>query len=140
MSAVERHVRKQVLLTRIAFERVELARDAVQLRAAAQWPQLLRAGLGAALGAPLAAALFGGDGGSERGAAKWLPLALALLRRYRVAATVVGALLPLLGGQRGGRGWRRVLRVAGLGAALWFGWRGVTRSAQRAAATARAAR
>jgi hypothetical protein len=47
---------------------------------------------------------------------------LALLRRYRVAATLFGAVAPLL---RGRAHWRRIVRLGVLGVAAWFGWRAV---------------
>lgn len=114
MNAAERHARKQVLLTRIAFTRNELRRDVAQVRRAAQAPQLLRAVVGPRLGATLlgGAATLQGD---------WLATALGWLRRYRAAAGLVGA-LPLL---RGGGRWRRLLRMAVTAGAGWFGWRAV---------------
>ena len=50
----------------------------------------------------------------------WLTTGLAWLRRYRVAAALVGGVTPLL---RGGGRWRRLLRVAVIGGAGWLGWR-----------------
>ncbi|MDE2094300.1 MAG: hypothetical protein KGI87_10645, partial [Burkholderiales bacterium] len=103
MNPIDRHARKQVLLTRIAFERVELQRDLEQLRQAARVPQLLRGLVGASLGR----SLFGAGGAATGGSAAkgWLGLALSLLRRYRVAAVLLGAVTPLL---RGRGGWRRL--------------------------------
>lgn len=120
MNAAERHARKQVLLTRIAFTRNELRRDVAQVKRAAQAPQLLRAVVGQRLGASLFGATTGLKG-------DWLAAALAWMRRYRAAAGLVGA-LPLL---RGGGRWRRLLRIAVTAAgAGWLGWR-VVRERQR---------
>ena len=116
MNPIDRHARKQVLLTRIAFERIEMRRDVARLQQATRMPDLLRAVLSAtAGGAPSGAA--GRDG-------NWLTLALSLLRRYRGAAVLLGSLAPVW---RVAKGWRRVVLVAGLGAAAWFGWRALNR-------------
>ncbi|HEY8706674.1 MAG TPA: hypothetical protein VIM34_01610 [Burkholderiaceae bacterium] len=123
MNPLDRNARKQVLRTRIAFERVELQRDLAQLRQAARVPQLLRGLAGAGLGR----SLFGSGAAGGSGAKGWVGLALSLLRRYPVASVLLGGLAPLLGG-RGG--WRRVVRLGALGAAAWFGWR-TTRNRDR---------
>ena len=125
MNPIDRHARKQVLLTRIAFERVELQRDLAQLRQAARVPQLLRGLVGASLGR----SLFGAGSAATGGAAAkgWVGLVLSLLRRYRVAAVLLGGVAPLL---RGRGGWRRAVRLGALGAAAWFGWR-ATRNRDR---------
>ena len=114
MNAIDRHARKQVLLTRIAFDRAELARAVAQVGASARVPNLLRA----ALGEGAARSLFGSGGAGRTGG--WVNLALALLSRYRFAATLLGAAAPVWRGR--GR-WRRVARTVGLTAAAWFGWR-----------------
>lgn len=114
MNAIDRHARKQVLLTRIAFDRAELARNVARVGASARVPNLLRA----AFGEGAARSLFGG--GVTPRTDGWLGLALTLLRRYRVAATLLGAAAPLWRGR--GR-WRRVVRIVGLTAAVAFGWR-----------------
>ena len=111
MNGVDRHARKQVLLARIAFTRNELRRDVTQFKRAVQVPQLLRAALGQKLGGTLLGVGIKGD---------WLTTGLAWLRRYRVAAALVGGVTPLLRGR--GR-WRRLLRVAVIGGAGWLGWR-----------------
>ena len=116
----DRHARKQVLLTRIAFERIELHRDVARIKQAARVPQLLRAAMGGSLGQ----SLFGGGAAGAQG---WVGTALALLRRYRLAATLLGGVAPLWRGR--GR-WRRIARLALLGAAAWFGWR-ATRERRR---------
>ena len=109
--------RKQLLLTRIAIDRAELRASVARVRQAVGVPMLVRAVLGADLGRTLFGA---GTGGS----ADWLRAGLALLRRYRWAATLVGGIAPLLGSRTQGRkGWRRVLRLGAVGAAAWFGWR-----------------
>ena len=110
---MDRHAQKQVLLARIAYERIELRRDVAQVREAARLPQLLRAAVGAGLGQ----SLFGASWPA------WLSPVLALLRRYRVAATLFGAVAPLLRGRAAQ--WRRIVRLSVLGLAAWFGWRAV---------------
>jgi hypothetical protein len=116
MNELDRNARKQVLRTRIAFERLELRRDLAQLRQAARVPQLLRGLVGAGLGR----SLFGAAGATGATTQGWVGLALALLRRYRWAAALLGGALPLLR-RRGG--WRRIVRLGALGAAAWAGWR-----------------
>ena len=111
MNGLDRHARKQVLLARIAFTRNELRRDVTQLTRATQVPQLLRAALGQKLGSSLLNAGVKGD---------WLTTGLAWLRRYRVAAALVGGVAPIL---RGGGRWRRLMRVAVIAGAGWLGWR-----------------
>ena len=113
---IDRHARKQVLLTRIAFERGELRRDMARVQQATHLPNLLRAAVGGRLGR----SLFGSGGASGRGG--WVEMALSLLGRYRVTAALLGGAVPVL---RGRRGWPRVLRLGGLAAAAWFGWRAV---------------
>jgi hypothetical protein len=114
MNPMDRHARKQVLLTRIAFERVELGRELARVNQAARLPNLLRGAVGGDLGR----SLFGAAGAAGQGG--WVGLALSLLRRYRVAAALFGGVAPLLGGRRG---WRRWVRLGGLAAAAWLGWR-----------------
>jgi hypothetical protein len=114
VTPVERHARKQVLLTRIAFERVELRRDVTRLQQAVRVPTLLRALLGI------------GPGRASTPAADGNPLAfaLSLWRRYRGAAVLLGSLAPLW---RLARGWRRITLLAVVGSAAWIGWRALTR-------------
>ena len=111
MNGVDRHARKQVLLARIAFTRNELRRDVTQLKRATQMPQLLRTVVGLRFGSTLLNAGIKGD---------WLATGLAWLRRYRVAAALVGGVPPLL---RGRGGWRRLLRIGVIAGAGWLGWR-----------------
>ena len=111
--AMDRHARKQVLLTRIAFERLELRRDVARIKQATRVPRLLRAVFG---GGGLGRSLFGAAG---TGVGGWFSVVTSLLRRYRVAA-LLGGVLPVL---RGRGGWRRIARLGLLGAAAWFGWR-----------------
>lgn len=101
----DRHAHKQLLLARIAYERLELRRDMARVREAARVPQLLRAALGGSWA-----------GGGQRG----LGHVLALLRRYRVVATLFGVAAPML---KGRSPWRRAIRLALLGGAAWLGWR-----------------
>jgi hypothetical protein len=114
MNALERRARKQLLLTRIAFERAELRGELASLRESARLPNLLRGALGAGLGG----SLFGAA--RAKAPADWAALAWSLFRRYRVAATVLGAVAPLLPGRRG---WRRLVRLGGLAATAYLGWR-----------------
>ena len=119
MKAMDRHARKQVLLTRIAFERADLRSELARVREAVRLPNLLRG----TVGGGIARSLFGiGAPARSPGSAAggWLGLAWSLLKRYRFAAAVLGGAAPLL---RGRRGWRRVARLGGLAAAGWFGWR-----------------
>jgi hypothetical protein len=111
MNPADREARKQVLLTRIAFERVEMRRELAHVREATHVPRLLRAALGFGLGRPL----FNAGGAPEGG---WLHLAMSLLRRYRVAAALLGGVAPVLRG----RGLRRLIKFGLMGAAAWFGW------------------
>jgi len=112
VKTTDREAQKQVLLARIAYQRIELRRELAQVREATRVPQLLRAVLG---GGTWSRALFGAGG---TGATGWLGQAWSLLRRYRVLAPLLGALAPALGGRT-----RRLVRLALLGAAAWFGWR-----------------
>ena len=111
--------RKQLLLTRISIDRAELRASVVLVRQAVGMPLLLRAVLGADLGRTLL-------GASTSGGADWLRAGLGLLRRYRWAATLASGILPWMRPrERGRKGWRRVLRIGAVGAAVWFGWRAV---------------
>lgn len=117
MNPIDRHARKQVLLTRIAFERATLRSELARVHEAAQLPNLLRG----TLGVNLARSLFGQSGASgAAGPGGWLALALSLLRRYRVAVALLGGLAPAL---RGRGGWRRIFRLGSLAASLYAGWR-----------------
>jgi hypothetical protein len=127
MNAAERNARKQVLLTRIAFSRGELRRDVAQVKRALELPHLLRALLGDSLGGTLGRTLFGTSSPGAQRPDDLLGTALGWLRRYRVAASLLGGVMPLL---RGGGRWRRLLRVAVIGAAGWLGWRAL-RARQR---------
>jgi hypothetical protein len=118
MNSVERHARKQVLLTRIAFQRNELRRELAQLRHAAEPRQLLHALVGPSLGGTLGRMLFGSA--RSTAPADLISQGLAWLRRYRVAAALVGSVLPVL---RGGGRWRRVMRIGVIASAAWLGWR-----------------
>jgi ABC-type phosphonate transport system ATPase subunit len=114
---VDRHARKQVLLTRIAFQRNELRREFAQVRHATEPRQLLRALVGDSLGGTIGRALFGAG---PAAAGDLLAQGLAWLRRYRVTAALIGSIMPAL---RGGGRWRRVLRVGVIAGAAWLGWR-----------------
>lgn len=119
MNAAERHARKQVLLARIAYARIELRRDVTLLKRSVQLPHMLRAVLGDRLGNGLAGTLKSTlMGGAAQG--DWFGMGMALLRRYRLAVTILGGVAPLL---RGGGRWRRVVGVAVAAGAGWLGWR-----------------
>ncbi|MEO8059787.1 MAG: hypothetical protein ABI671_15850 [Burkholderiales bacterium] len=111
---MDHHARKQVLLARIAHERVELRRDVARVGEAASWTRLLRDVLGGGPGAPL----FGAGAGNVAG---WLGIARALLSRYRLVGALFGAGAAVLRGRSGA--WRRVTRLGLIGAAAWLGWR-----------------
>ena len=126
---MDAQARKQLLLTRIALDRVELRYGAARVRQAVGAPLLWRALFGADIGKALPGGSFGG---AKTDGAGWLRLGLTLLRRYRLAATVLGGLAPLLGLRRGAKSgqrsvWRRAARLAALGTAAWFGWRALRR-------------
>ena len=111
---LDRHARKQVLLTRIAFERADLRSDIAHLNQTVRLPNLLRV----AVGGGLAKTLLGVSAAATPGG--WLGTAWGLLKRYRLAAALLGGAAPLL--RR--RGWlRRGARLGALAAAAWFGWR-----------------
>ncbi|HWH83509.1 MAG TPA: hypothetical protein VNU71_14860 [Burkholderiaceae bacterium] len=121
MNALDRHARKQVLLTRIAFDRAALRDDIAGVHQAVRLPNLLRDALGGRLGRQVFGhAAAAADGG-------WVTLALTMFRRYRGVAALLGGLVPVLGA-RGG--WRRGLRLASLAAAVYAGWR-VAQATQR---------
>lgn len=107
---LDRDARRQLLLTRIAVERVDLLGDLARLRRSASVSRLLRL---AVAPTPLAA-LFSGAA-SARGAG-WVGTAVALWRRWRRVAPVAGLLLPLL---RRRRWLRRLLLAGGLAAGVW---------------------
>jgi len=131
MNGDERHARKQVLLTRIAFQRDQLRREWVQVQRATEPRQLLRALIGDSLGTTISRMLFGrGPAGRTD---DLLGQALGWLRRYRVAATLVGGVAPLL---RGAGRWRRGLRLAAIAGAGWLGWR-VVRAVRPSSPTAK---
>ena len=116
---IDRHARKQVLLTRIAFERADLRSDLARVHEAVRLPNLLRGTVGGGIARSLLG--IGAPARSPGSAAGgWLGLAWSLLKRYRLAAAVLGGAAPLL---RGRRGWRRWARLGSLAAAGWFGWR-----------------
>ena len=128
MNTMDRDARKQVLLTRIAFERIELRRDVARVEQAARIPNLLRAAVGAGLapsllkkfssrkrGGLLSGALMGDapEGG-------WMGTALSMLQRYRVAAALLGSAVPLF---KRRRMVTRIVKLGAVGAAVWLGWR-----------------
>lgn len=107
---------RQLLLTRIAFERAQLAADVQRLGQAASLPAIVRS----VAGPGFISDWFGKQRSPRaKSASGWLDLALTLLSRYRVAATLLGGIAPLLGG---GRRWRRLLMAAVVGGAGYAGW------------------
>jgi hypothetical protein len=121
--------RRQLLLTRIAFERHELRRDVERLRQVTTLPHLLRS----VLGLPPGSSWFGarrGTGAEGRG--DWIGTALAWLRRYRLATSVIGTLFggaaPLL--RKRGR-WRRLVLLAAAGGAAYWLWSNVGSTTRR---------
>jgi len=117
MNPVERHARKQVLLARIAFSRNELRRDVEHVKRAVELPHLLRAVVGDGIGSTVSRVLSGMGG---RNPAEWFSLGMAWLRRYRMAASLLGSVAPMF---RGRGIVRRVVRIAVLGGVGWLGWR-----------------
>jgi len=105
----DRNARHQLLLTRIAVDRVQMSNDLQRMRHAAQPARLLAAGWAAT---PLAS-LFGAASGA--GPQPWAATALAMWRRWRRVAPVVGLLAPLLPK-------RRWLRRTALLATVLAGW------------------
>ena len=119
---VDIQARKLLLLTRIAAERQELTADLRQFRRAASLPTMLRS----AIGPGFLSDLLGKKRGGGSAGGGWLSLALSLVQRYRVAATLVGSVLPMIRrrhGERRGRGLRRVLLLAVVGGAAFAGWK-----------------
>jgi hypothetical protein len=113
---MDRDARKQVLLTRIAFERIELRRDVARVQQSVHIPNLLRTVIGAKLGpSPFKGRAPGKDG--------WIGVALSALRRYRLAAALLGGVLPVV---RGRKVWKRITTLGAIGAAAWFGYRALT--------------
>ena len=122
----DRDAHKQLLLTRIAIERLTLRRDTARAQQAVNVPQLLRSAVGAA---GIGRALFG-PGALPTSAAGWLATALSLLKRYRMAAAVVSGVAPMVLGRKPIRRLLRLGSLAAAGAGLWFGWRAMQRRDQ----------
>lgn len=122
MNAAERHARKQVLLTRISFARNELRRDFTQVKRSVQLPHLLRSVVGERFSNGVLGSVFGSAAQGDL-----FGTAMTWLRRYRLAASLFGGVVPLLRGR--GR-WRRVLGIGVIAGAGWLGWR-VVRDRQR---------
>lgn len=126
-SSLDRAARKQVLLTRIAFERSQMRGDVAQLRESSQVGNLLR---GFFSGNKWTRSLFGGSDPRTRKRGKrdsqegWLPTALTMFSRYRTAATVVAALAPILGSMAG---MGRLVKWGGVAVAGFIGWRTLTK-------------
>lgn len=122
----DRDAHKQLLLTRIAIERLTLRRDTARAQRAVNVPQLLRSAVGAT---GIGHALFGA-GALPTSAAGWLATALSLVKRYRMAAAVVSGLAPMVLGRKPIRRLLRLGTLAAAGAVLWFGWRAMQRRDQ----------
>ena len=119
----DRDAHKQLLLTRIAIERLTLRRDAARVQRAVNVPQLLRSAVGAA---GIGRALFGA-GALPTSASGWLATALSLLKRYRMAAALMSGAAPMVLGRKPIRRLLRLGTLAAAGAGLWFGWRAMQR-------------
>ena len=119
----DRDAHKQLLLTRIAIERLTLRRDTVLVKRALNVPQLLRSAVGAA---GIGRALFGANA-MPTNAAGWLATALSLLKRYRMAAAVVSGVAPIVLGRKPIRRLLKLGTLAAAGAGIWFGWRAMQR-------------
>ena len=120
----DRDAHKQLLLTRIAIERLTLRRDTARLQRAVDVPQLLRSAVGAS---GIGRALFGAGTTLPTNAAGWLATALSLLKRYRMAAAVVSGVAPMVLGRKPIRRLLRLGSLAAAGAGLWLGWRAMQR-------------
>lgn len=112
---IDIEARKQLLLTRIAAERVQLARDVQAVKTAASPSKLAARGLRAAVPDKLLKSIFGPSpaGMRNRSHAEHLGMralhALMLWRRYSILITLVGGMLSrVVGG-------RRIYRVATVG-------------------------
>ena len=118
--------RRQLLLTRIAFERSELRRDVERLRQATTLPHLVRSVFGLRPGSGWFSAA---TGAGAQGSGDWIGTALAWLRRYRLASSVLGTVFggaaPLL--RKRGR-WRRLVLFAAAGGAAYWVWSNKNRS------------
>ena len=110
---LDREARKQVLLTRIAFERADLRSELGQVNQAMRLPNLMRL----AVGGGLIKSLLGST--TPVAGTGWLGTAWQLVKRYRVAATLLGSAAPILRRQ----GWRRFGALGAVGTAAWLGWR-----------------
>lgn len=119
----DRDAHKQLLLTRIAIERLTLRRDTARVQRASNIPQLLRSAVGAA---GIGRALFGANA-MPTNAAGWLATALSLLKRYRMAAAVVSGVAPMVLGRKPIRRLLKLGTLAAAGAGLWLGWRAMRR-------------
>ena len=126
-SRFDREARKQVLLTRIAFGRADLRSELGPLHHAVRLPNLLRL----AIGGGLIRSLLGSM--ATTAGTGWFGTAWQLVKRYRVAATLLGSAAPILRRQ----GWVRLGALGAVGAAAWFGWR---RLQPRKSVTARSER
>ena len=112
-SRFDREARKQVLLTRIAFGRGDLRSELGRVQEAVRLPNLLRL----AVGGGLIGSLLGSA--APMAGAGWLGIAWQLVKRYRVAAALLGSAAPMLRS----RGGLRLGALVGLCSAAWLGWR-----------------
>ena len=116
---------RQLLLTRIAFERTEMRRDLNRLRQATTLPHLVRSLLGLGSGSGWFGPATGAGAPNRDG---WIATAFAWLRRYRLASAVLGTLFsgaaPLL--RKRGR-WGRLALLAAAGGAAYWVWSNLRR-------------
>jgi len=123
---LDNEARRQLLLTRIAFERDELRMDIARLHQATTLPHLLRS----IFGIRLKPDWFGSP---SAGLGDWVSTGLSWLRRYRLATTVLGTLFggaaPLL--RKRGRRRRFVLLAAVAGGVAYWVWRNAQSGGRR---------
>lgn len=120
-SELDRTTRKQLLLARIAVERLQWRSDLGQLQQAADPRSLAALFVRASFGPGWLSQWFAasgsdrGPGAPAEGLAGYLLQGLSFLRRHPVLWTLAGSALPWL---RARRGVRRLALLAGLGAGV----------------------
>ena len=114
------HTHKQLLLTRIALDRAQLRLAVDDVRRSASLGRLL----GGAFQSPVLRRVWAVGAPADGGG--WLGTALALLRRYRLAATALGLITSVVGPRRRLPRFGLLAAVAG---GAWVAWR-ASRAAQ----------